>query len=203
VEIANEVYTPGKEQIDYAIRVVRAWQAAEGEGRGVFTLDREMVDAPLVAVQQRVLERARRLRCGAFHQLLHRFDEPSRCKRLAQEGIRAQSKRKTLDLRFSPVSHDEDTRLGGSRQPLRPSAQPLQNLEPIHARHAGIQHHCVDVSMADDVAGLVSIPCKTDAETAQAQQCFGYDLRIHILIHNKYAGAHDLLFLPPNALPPP
>jgi citrate lyase subunit beta/citryl-CoA lyase len=60
VEIANEVYTPGKEQIDYAIRVVRAWQAAEGEGRGVFTLDREMVDAPLVAVQQRVLERARR-----------------------------------------------------------------------------------------------------------------------------------------------
>jgi citrate lyase subunit beta/citryl-CoA lyase len=60
VGIANEVYTPRKEQIDYALRVVEAWERAEREGRGVFTLDGKMVDAPLVAVQQRVLERARR-----------------------------------------------------------------------------------------------------------------------------------------------
>ena len=60
VVLANHVYTPGKEQIDYALRVVEAWKRAEGEGRGVFTLDGKMIDAPLVAVQQRVLERARR-----------------------------------------------------------------------------------------------------------------------------------------------
>jgi citrate lyase subunit beta/citryl-CoA lyase len=60
VEIANEVYTPGKEQINYALRVVEAWERAEREGRSVFTLDGKMVDAPLVALQQRVLERARR-----------------------------------------------------------------------------------------------------------------------------------------------
>jgi citrate lyase subunit beta/citryl-CoA lyase len=60
VEIANAVYTPSKEQIDYALRVVEAWERAEREGRGVFTLDGKMIDAPLVAVQQRVLERARR-----------------------------------------------------------------------------------------------------------------------------------------------
>lgn len=60
VGIANEVYTPGPEQIDYALRVVEGWERAEREGRGVFTLDGKMVDAPLVAVQQRVLERARR-----------------------------------------------------------------------------------------------------------------------------------------------
>jgi len=60
VEIANQVYTPGREQIDYALRVVEAWEHAESEGRGVFTLDGKMIDAPLVAVQQRVLERARR-----------------------------------------------------------------------------------------------------------------------------------------------
>jgi citrate lyase subunit beta / citryl-CoA lyase len=60
VEIANKVYTPGKEQVDYALRVVEAWKRAEREGRGVFTLDGKMIDAPLVAVQQRILERARR-----------------------------------------------------------------------------------------------------------------------------------------------
>lgn len=60
VAIANEVYTPGKEQIDYALRVADAWERAERDGRGVFTLDGKMIDAPLVAAQHRVLERARR-----------------------------------------------------------------------------------------------------------------------------------------------
>jgi citrate lyase subunit beta/citryl-CoA lyase len=59
VEIANAVYTPGEEQIEYAQRVVEAWGRAEAEGRGVFALDGKMIDAPLVAVQLRVLERAR------------------------------------------------------------------------------------------------------------------------------------------------
>ncbi|HYV56996.1 MAG TPA: CoA ester lyase [Candidatus Nitrosopolaris sp.] len=60
VEIANAVYTPSPAQIDYARRVIAAWEAARTSARGVFTLDGRMIDAPLVAVQQRVLERARR-----------------------------------------------------------------------------------------------------------------------------------------------
>jgi len=60
VQIANEVYTPAPAAIEHATRVVEAWQRAEAEGRGVFTLDDKMIDAPLVAVQRRVLERARR-----------------------------------------------------------------------------------------------------------------------------------------------
>ena len=60
VEIANAVYTPGPAQIDYARRVIAAWEDARTSARGVFTLDGKMIDAPLVAVQQRVLERARR-----------------------------------------------------------------------------------------------------------------------------------------------
>ncbi len=60
VAIANEVYTPSNAQIEYALRVVEAWERAEYEGRGVFTLDDKMIDAPLVAVQRQVLERARR-----------------------------------------------------------------------------------------------------------------------------------------------
>jgi citrate lyase subunit beta / citryl-CoA lyase len=60
VTIANEVYTPSREQIDRARRVVEAAGKAKADGSGVFTMDGKMVDAPLVAVQERVLERARR-----------------------------------------------------------------------------------------------------------------------------------------------
>lgn len=60
VEIANSVYTPSCEQIDFARRVLDAAASAEAEGRGVFTVDGKMVDAPLIASQRRVVERARR-----------------------------------------------------------------------------------------------------------------------------------------------
>lgn len=60
VTVANEMYTPTPEEIDYAHRVVSGWRAARAEGLGVFTLDGKMVDAPLVRAQERVLERASR-----------------------------------------------------------------------------------------------------------------------------------------------
>jgi citrate lyase subunit beta/citryl-CoA lyase len=60
VPIANQVYTPTREQIEGALRVVEASRRALAEGKGVFTVDGRMVDAPLVAAQERVLERARR-----------------------------------------------------------------------------------------------------------------------------------------------
>ncbi len=60
VKLANEVYTPTPAEIDYARRVVDASEQAEAEGRGVFTVDGKMVDAPLVAAQRQVLARARR-----------------------------------------------------------------------------------------------------------------------------------------------
>ncbi len=59
VAIAHEVYTPTPDQVERALRVVAAWEAARAGGRGVFVLDAKMIDAPLVAAQQRVLERAR------------------------------------------------------------------------------------------------------------------------------------------------
>lgn len=60
VAIVNEVYTPTAAQIAYAERVLAAWEDARSSGRGVFTLDGTMVDAPVVAAQRRVLARARR-----------------------------------------------------------------------------------------------------------------------------------------------
>lgn len=60
VALANEMYTPAADEVEYARRVVSGWQAARAEGLGVFTLDDKMVDAPLVRAQERVLERAQR-----------------------------------------------------------------------------------------------------------------------------------------------
>jgi citrate lyase subunit beta/citryl-CoA lyase len=60
VAIANEVYTPAPARIARAQRVVEAWQRAGTAGQGVFTLDGMMVDAPVVAAEERVLARARR-----------------------------------------------------------------------------------------------------------------------------------------------
>ncbi|MDJ0867149.1 MAG: CoA ester lyase [Myxococcota bacterium] len=64
VPLANQVHTPGSEQVEYARRVVEAAEQARVEGRGVFTVDGKMVDEPLIAAQRRVLERARRAGLG-------------------------------------------------------------------------------------------------------------------------------------------
>lgn len=60
VKLANEVYTPTPDEITHARRVTQAAEQARAEGRGVFSIDDRMVDAPVVAAQERVLERARR-----------------------------------------------------------------------------------------------------------------------------------------------
>ena len=60
VEIATAVYTPSGEAVERALRIIAAWEQATAEGRGVFALDGVMIDAPLVALQRRVLARSRR-----------------------------------------------------------------------------------------------------------------------------------------------
>jgi citrate lyase beta subunit len=60
VALAHEIHTPTPDQVEQALRVVAAWEEAQARGQGVFVLDSRMIDAPLVSVQQRVLERARR-----------------------------------------------------------------------------------------------------------------------------------------------
>jgi citrate lyase subunit beta / citryl-CoA lyase len=60
VRIANEVYTPSPERVAEARRVVEGFEKAVAAGSGVFSLDGKMIDAPLVDIERRVLERARR-----------------------------------------------------------------------------------------------------------------------------------------------
>jgi citrate lyase beta subunit len=59
VPLANEIFSPSEGQIAAARRIVEAWDAAAIRGKGVFSLDGKMIDAPLVEVQKQVLERAR------------------------------------------------------------------------------------------------------------------------------------------------
>lgn len=60
VVIANEVFVPTAAQIAYAEEVLEGWEKAQAEGRGVFALRNKMIDAPVIAAQRRVLDRARR-----------------------------------------------------------------------------------------------------------------------------------------------
>jgi citrate lyase subunit beta/citryl-CoA lyase len=59
VSIVNEAFTPDQETVEWAERVLAAKASADAEDRGVFQVDGEMIDAPLVAQAERVVERAR------------------------------------------------------------------------------------------------------------------------------------------------
>ncbi|WP_254537531.1 HpcH/HpaI aldolase/citrate lyase family protein [Halomarina litorea] len=56
VPVVNEAFTPSDEQVAWARRVLAARDDHDGEG--VFRVDGEMIDAPLIARAERVLERA-------------------------------------------------------------------------------------------------------------------------------------------------
>lgn len=59
VEVINEAFTPEADEVEWAERVLEARDEAADDGRGVFEVDGEMVDAPLVKQAERVMERAR------------------------------------------------------------------------------------------------------------------------------------------------
>lgn len=55
VDICNEVWSPSKEEVEHAWRVIAAFEAATTEGRGVITVDGKMIESLHVANAQRVL----------------------------------------------------------------------------------------------------------------------------------------------------
>ena len=55
----NRAFTPDSEEVEWAERVLEGREAAEREGRGVFRVDGEMIDAPLIAQAERIVERVR------------------------------------------------------------------------------------------------------------------------------------------------
>jgi citrate lyase subunit beta/citryl-CoA lyase len=58
VPVINAAFTPDPEQVAWAERVLAARAEAEREDRGVFAVDGEMIDAPLIARAERIVARA-------------------------------------------------------------------------------------------------------------------------------------------------
>jgi citrate lyase subunit beta/citryl-CoA lyase len=58
VDPINAAFTPDPEAVEWARRVLEAREVADGEDRGVFRVDGEMIDAPLIARAERIVERA-------------------------------------------------------------------------------------------------------------------------------------------------
>ncbi len=59
--IIHEAFTPSAERVQQAERVLEAWRAAEAEGRGVCTLDGDLIERPVAEGERRILERAKRV----------------------------------------------------------------------------------------------------------------------------------------------
>jgi citrate lyase subunit beta/citryl-CoA lyase len=57
VPLLNEAFTPSKDEVELARRIVDGAVAAEREGRGAFSLDGKMVDAPIVRRAEKLLSR--------------------------------------------------------------------------------------------------------------------------------------------------
>lgn len=62
VEVAQRAFAPGLKEVEWAVRVVIGDEKADSGGRGAWTLDGKMIDAPVVGKARSTVERARR--CG-------------------------------------------------------------------------------------------------------------------------------------------
>ena len=58
IDIIHDVFAPSEDEIKYAIRVKEAYDKAKAEGKGVFSLDGKMVDAPVINRANKILDRA-------------------------------------------------------------------------------------------------------------------------------------------------
>lgn len=59
VEPVQAAFTPSKEAIAHALRILQADEENQASGIGAFSLEGKMVDAPMVKAARRILERAR------------------------------------------------------------------------------------------------------------------------------------------------
>jgi citrate lyase subunit beta-like protein len=62
VEVVQRAFAPGMDEMEWAIRVTAAGEKAERAGRGAWTLDGKMIDAPVVSKARAVVKRGER--CG-------------------------------------------------------------------------------------------------------------------------------------------
>ena len=61
VDIINEIFSPTPDEIEYAKKVIAAFEEAKARGDGVIAIGRKMIDAPIVARAQRIIKMARKI----------------------------------------------------------------------------------------------------------------------------------------------
>jgi citrate lyase beta subunit len=60
VPVVNRAFTPSKSELEWARKVLTAYEAAAADGRGAFALDGAMIDLPVVERAQRLLAETER-----------------------------------------------------------------------------------------------------------------------------------------------
>lgn len=56
IDVVNEVFSPTKADVEWATKVIAAWEVAQREGRAAFRLDDKMVDVVHVKMAERILK---------------------------------------------------------------------------------------------------------------------------------------------------
>ena len=69
IEIAQKAFAPSKDDLAWAVRISIAGKKAESQGRGAWTLDGKMIDAPVMGKAKRLLDRAQA--CGMHVEAAH------------------------------------------------------------------------------------------------------------------------------------
>jgi citrate lyase beta subunit len=59
VAVVHEAFAPSAERVRRAERILAVWREAQAAGKGVVALDGELLEPPIAAMEQRILERAR------------------------------------------------------------------------------------------------------------------------------------------------
>ena len=62
VEITQETFTPLSSEVEWAVRIIIAHSKAAQQGRGAWTLDDKMIDAPVVGKAKQIVSKAKT--CG-------------------------------------------------------------------------------------------------------------------------------------------
>ena len=58
IEVCQQTFSPGKEEVEWAVRVSVGDRKADEQGRGAWTLDGKMIDKPVVGKAEAVVRRA-------------------------------------------------------------------------------------------------------------------------------------------------
>jgi malyl-CoA/(S)-citramalyl-CoA lyase len=64
IELANQVYSPSKEEIDKAKRIMEAMEQAKKEGKGAVSLDGRLIDIASIKMAENLLQKAAQIADG-------------------------------------------------------------------------------------------------------------------------------------------